>query len=823
MMIQLTKIMNAVPRRIKTLGSGVALGGLMLLALGCEFANAEEARGALQDVREVRQVQDLEITPRLDRLEALRQDEILPREQQIQRLSREVQAIYRDQIIPLQSGAGSVTDVMPLSDVMTAMDDRTRELRDRSLQLGRETQLSFDRLANEDSTVRFEQERVFRDKQDAIHDLFQRIDDTYKTTDRHLNALYNEQQDIESKLNRMPSGSMSPDMLREKLDAINTEIFRLEGQVRSNVNEIEGMVNDLELEIRRLKQLVDEQWGDIRFKQQELDRLYAEKDSPYQNNVELESLYRELNKVQDALSSAEFTDIAVLREELGSIEQEIIDRKAQFNIEVAELQTYMADMEVAASQLLTELADMKSALRQKQADLETFTSKLEQTLAAGSGLDALYQRQRELLAELNTAGTDATRTSDQNTLASTDLQEELRIIEQQIVEGEAAYQAHLAAIKEDIAWILGEIDRLHNALAIGDGELQEKHRIISDILGKLDHLNANGPQTDDLYQWREEIERKLADVEPVEVVTLKEKLASIHDQIARVEGTFEEKTSTIRQDIASLESAIDRLHRSVAEHERDLFAKQDMVNDLWNKMNTTDNRGEHALNNLYADREDLERRLADIPFDYVDPALLRQEWNSVNDQIRSVNNRLHVEIDRLEQLIRGLEDEMYTMDRDIQDQDQVRQRQFSEVDSELRDRQFLLDSERNDLEDQMWREFIDRQVVAENARVAVTEKIVFIMETEIEPLEVEIAALELELEELYASERSLQLELRKLKAELGDAERDVETRILDLLDEALSNFTDAPPTDAPATDVPTGVITTTDALGTTLAPLAPVQ
>jgi len=56
MMIQLTKVMNAVPRRMKTLGSGFALDGLMLLAIGCEFAKAEVARGALQDVREVRQV-----------------------------------------------------------------------------------------------------------------------------------------------------------------------------------------------------------------------------------------------------------------------------------------------------------------------------------------------------------------------------------------------------------------------------------------------------------------------------------------------------------------------------------------------------------------------------------------------------------------------------------------------------------------------------------------------------------------------------------------------------------------------------------------------
>lgn len=89
------------------------------------------------------------------------------------------------------------------------------------------------------------------------------------------------------------------------------------------------------------------------------------------------------------------------------------------------------------------------------------------------------------------------------------------------------------------------------------------------------------------------------------------------------------------------------------------------------------------------------------------------------------------------------------------------------------------------------------------------------------PLEAQIAVLELELEELYANERSLQLELRKLKAELGDAERDVETRILDLLDKALSSFTDADID--PASIVPTSDVPATDALGTTLAPLTPVQ
>lgn len=821
-MFQLTEKTTAVPRRMKTLSLGFALGSLMLLALGCEFANAEEARGALQDVREVREIQDVEITPRLDALEALRQDEILPREQQIQRLSREVQAIYRDQILPLQSGTGSVTDVKPLSDVMMEMDNKTRDLRERSEQLDKETQLLFDQLANDDSNVRFEQEQIFREKQDAIRILYQQIDDTYKTDDRHLNALYNEQQDIENKMNRMPTGSMSPDMLREKLDAINNEIFHLEGQVRSEVNEIENMVEDLELEIRKLQQLIDQQWSDIEFKQRELDRLYSEKDSLYQNNPELENLYRELNELQDTIASTSFTDVDALREELEFIDQEIVNREAQYQAEVAELQGWLADMEAAAAELQGELASMEVALVQKQADLDAFTAKLEQLRAEGSGMDALYTQHRELLAELNTANTQV---SDQDVPPSAGLQEELRFIEQQIIEGEAAYQTNLANLEEDIAWILSEIDRLHSALADGEGELQGKRQLITDIQGKLDALNANGLQMDDLYQWREEIERKLADVDPVDVATLKQQLLSIEEQIARIEGDFAEKTSAIRLDITSLESDIDRLHHEVSDNERDLYAKQDMVNDLWAKLDSAGNRGEHALKDLYADRDELERQLADIPFDYVDPALLRQEWNAVNDQIASVNDRLQAETDRLEQLIRDLENEMYAMERDIQGQDQVRQRQFNEVDTEMRDRQFSLDDERNDVEDQLRQQFIDRQVDAENSRIAVVEQIAVIMETVIGPLEAQIAALELELEELYASERTLQLELRELKASLGDAEREVETRILDLLDEALSSFTDEdidPTSIAPTGDVPTDV-PATDAAGASLTPLAPVQ
>ena len=820
MMLQLTGVINVLPRKLKTLSSGFALGGLMLLAIGCEFANAEEARIAIQDVREVRQVQDLEITPRLDALETLRQDEILPREQQIQRLSREVQSLYRVKILPLQSGTVSVSpDTTALSTVLEELDDKTRKLRDRSDQLDKETQLRFNQLENDGSSVRFEQERIFREKQDAIRRLFQQIDDAHNSAERRLNALYSERQAIENKLNRMPTESFSPDRLRDMLDTVNSEIRNLEDQVRSEVNEIEGLVSSTESEILRLQRIVDEQRRDIDLKNRELDRLFTEMNDIYQSGPEVDHLYRQLQEIQDAIASAEFTDVDALRDELRVVEQEIVNREDQFHAEVAELQTLLADIEVAARQLSVELADMEADLSQRKADLDSLYVELDRLRAAGSGLDALHQRQREINAELNTASADTTR--DSSTLASNDLQGELWLVEQQIAGGEAEHKARIAGVEEEIAHHQAEINRLQRVLADDEGALQTKHRMINDLQEKLDNLNATGSRMEDLYQLRKDIERKLTDVVPVDIAALKRELASIQEQITKLETGSTDRLSEAKRKISSLEDEVAKLQRTLAENERDLFAKKDMVNDLRQKVESTNARGGNRLNDLYAERKELEHQLDRTPFDYVDPALLRPELDTFNLQIARVEDQRYAENDKLERLIRDLEDEMYAMDRDLQDQERVRQRDFEDVESQQRDSQSQLENQRTELEDQMRREFIDRQVDAENARLEVSERIAFIMDEEVRPLEEQIKALELELEGMYDRERALQLELRELKAQLGDAEREVETRILDLLEDTLSSFTDEsldPTSDAPTADVPT-----TDAAGRTLAPLTPVQ
>ncbi len=153
-------------------------------------------------------------------------------------------------------------------------------------------------------------------------------------------------------------------------------------------------------------------------------------------------------------------------------------------------------MEAAAAQLFVELEDMETAVHQKQADLETFTPKLEQLRPEGSGLDALYQRRDAIQAELATVRTNDNGTVTTSISDDAGLQEELRLINQQITEGEANYRTNIANLEEDIAWFLAEIDRLRNALVNGEGELQEKRRIISDIQEKLGVLNTNGVQTD---------------------------------------------------------------------------------------------------------------------------------------------------------------------------------------------------------------------------------------------------------------------------------------------------------------------------------------
>jgi hypothetical protein len=52
----------------------------MHLGIRCDIVSPDEAQRALANVRQVREVQDSEIRPRLAELEQLQQDEIEPRE-----------------------------------------------------------------------------------------------------------------------------------------------------------------------------------------------------------------------------------------------------------------------------------------------------------------------------------------------------------------------------------------------------------------------------------------------------------------------------------------------------------------------------------------------------------------------------------------------------------------------------------------------------------------------------------------------------------------------------------------------------------------------
>ena len=74
---------------------------LLVGATACEGLIQEGAREAVAAGREIRDLEDAELSPIRDKMDVLRFDEIEPRQQEIEDLYREIERIQRQIIDPL--------------------------------------------------------------------------------------------------------------------------------------------------------------------------------------------------------------------------------------------------------------------------------------------------------------------------------------------------------------------------------------------------------------------------------------------------------------------------------------------------------------------------------------------------------------------------------------------------------------------------------------------------------------------------------------------------------------------------------------------------
>jgi len=74
-------------------------------AAGCNFIDVDRAKETAQDVldasTEVRQIEDVEIRPRLEALDLMRNEQIITREDSRDDLREQVDTLYRDVIRPM--------------------------------------------------------------------------------------------------------------------------------------------------------------------------------------------------------------------------------------------------------------------------------------------------------------------------------------------------------------------------------------------------------------------------------------------------------------------------------------------------------------------------------------------------------------------------------------------------------------------------------------------------------------------------------------------------------------------------------------------------
>ena len=165
--------------------------------------------------------------------------------------------------------------------------------------------------------------------------------------------------------------------------------------------------------------------------------------------------------------------------------------------------------------------------------------------------------------------------------------------------------------------------------------------------------------------------------------------------------------------------------------------------------------------------------------------LYQNGWSpleTLNQELEELHSKgeaqLHAQTGGLEQQIFALENEVQQLYPSMEEEMQIFQEEFQQLMWDLDDRRYSMRD--------MW------QTLEEEMRQAM-ETLHISVEDERQKLQDQLAAinqLELELDEFYQQERALQLELRVTQQSFGPMQQQMESRLLDLLESALSTVAD---------------------------------
>ncbi|MFP6595725.1 MAG: hypothetical protein VB860_12290 [Dehalococcoidia bacterium] len=629
-------------------------------ATACEQLIQEGAREAAESGREIRDLNDAEIRPLQDRIEAIQFDQIEPLQREIEDLNREIERIQRLVIEPLWnniqdpwSPGGELYEAQEaLQRQYELLDEEYRRIEIDQRVLEREYRDSTDTLGGFDPLV--------RQQEDKRYDLQRELDRLYRFGQDPIDEVWNQV----NSLNSNPGGTW---------DSSQFEIDQLNNKVVGLYDEANWLQSDLDNRIREKEDLrtnVQNELNDHHsFGRFEIDPIFAEilrlENELTEGTVvtvsevagssdEIDALRAERDDLINALSAdlaqldADISSAVLNRDDAAAPYQATIDAKNQ---EISLLSTSTTTDTTASSTTETTLTD-------NSAQIATLQSEIDQAVL---DRDAAVAPLNEIVNALQ---------ADRNALSAT-RQPTIDELNTQIFELQSA-EVETVTTTSIPEGVTEELITLRNKLAL----LEEDFNATTDKLQGL--LSSIENELNELYSFgNAPVEQIYRDIETINAQITDYQRVSEQDQL--------EKNDAVNSLAAQAEILQNQLNADIRYLEEQLFNIDDELQRLYRVSNDDNydsqivfNQAQRALEDRRYDLDDqrwlIDQEQQDLYSKNVDPwrdvqvkadLIYASEIQPLQDRIVRIDD----EIGSLWEEIQSIERQMRSARRGIEDRE----------------------------------------------------------------------------------------------------------------------------------------------------------
>lgn len=658
---------------------------LLIGATACEELLQQGAREAVAAGRELRDLEDAELRPIRDKMEALQFNEIQPRQREIEDLHREVERIQRQVIEPLwnqvkdpwATGGELYEAQEALQEQYALIDAEYRFIELESRELERQFHDSENNFGGFDPLIRLKEDerydlqreldRLYRFGQDPIDEIWKQVNSISSNPDGTYNSTQFEIEQINNKIAGLydQAAWLQSDFdnrVREKEDLRNNvqaELSNVYSFGRFSIDDLYGQIAQLEAELSDATVVTVSGGTDS---SDEIDTLRAERDV----------LVNELN-ANLAQVDSDSASVSAERDSTLAFYQDTIDAK---NLEISLLTT--PDGTSASSTTETtgndeQIAGLQVEITQAEADRDAALAPLDVKLADFQAVRASFIAVvQPKIDDLNVRIADLENNQAEPvtvTVIPDGLGEELDALRVKVTLLELGYTDEVNKLEGLLASIDRELSDLYTS---GNAPVEQIYRDVDQLNGQLNNL----------YQASEQ-----------EQVHQNDAVNYLVAEAERLQEELNARARHIEELLFNIDDELQRLYRGGQDDRYD---------------------GQIAFNEAQRALEDRRYVLDDRRW------LLDQQqqdlYSQPNDPYRDIQEKADLiyatEVQPLQDRINQLEDEM----RSLWDEEQSLQRQLRLAERSLRDRE-------RELEDQVF-DLLDAITADPAADVAGTDELI---------------------------------------------------------------------------------------------------